>query len=179
MDAPLEIRGLYYRLIKDVFPQIGEIVGPELGRFYDDIDVDAWYDGEPFFATLRYLKEFISPQVMVLIGGQFMEMFQGYLKERGITTTRALAAATPGLYRELVRGTTAGEWIVEDFRPGRAVVVETGTTGAGSDFALGVLKGALNAVNASNVRTTVLDDQKHGASVNRYLVEWLEGPGVE
>ena len=75
-----------------------------------------------------------------------------------------------------MRGEEAGEWIVEEYKPGRAIVRETAIT-ANVDFISGVLRGGLEALGACNIRVTILDERSAGAAANRYLVEWIEPPG--
>lgn len=160
-------------MVKEVFPHLEGIVGAELAAHFENVDGEAWYEAGPYLKTIRYLIGRISPQVMVLIGNQMIEVFKATIFRRGISTTRELAESLPELTREVMRGEEAGRWLAEEYAPGRAVIRETGLT-ANTDFGSGVIKAGLELVGAYNVRVTVIDDRAAGAEANRYLVEWIE-----
>ena len=173
----IECRGMYYQAIKEVFPHITEILTPELApHFEGDIDPAAWYDARPYLETVRYLIEHISPGCMALLGGHLAGIAEDNFKQFGVDSTRQLAEVLPEVYRNNVRGEEAGEWIVEEYKPGRAIIRETAIT-ANVDFVSGVLRGGLEALGACNIRVSVLDERNAGAAANRYLVEWIEPPG--
>jgi len=169
----MEVRGIFYRALKQVFPHIGEIVGEGLGKYFEDIDGAGWYEAAPYLATVEYLRDRISPQVMVLIGNQLVETIREYMPDFDVDSPAELAEKLPELYRNFVRGEGTGDWHVEEFAAGRAVIRETGITGS-VDFSVGVIKSSLEAVGAYNVRVAVIDDRAEGADANRYLAEWLE-----
>jgi hypothetical protein len=173
----IECRGVYYRAIKEVFPNITEILTPELAaHFAGVIDPDAWYDARPYLETIQYMMEHISPGVMSLLGGHLAEIAKDNFRAFGVGSTRELAEVLPTIYHNNVRGEEAGEWIVEEYKPGRAILKETAIT-ANLDFVSGVLRGGLEALGARNIRVSVLEDRTKGAEANRYLVEWIEPPG--
>jgi len=165
----LEVRGVSYRMIKEIFPHIGDIVGPELGRYFEDVEIDRWYDAGPYLATISFLRERISPQVIQLIGDRFVELFKRRFSERGITSAEGLLRQVSALYAESVRGEGAGGWYLDEYLPGRAIVREDGIF-VDVNFAIGVLKSALAALGAYNVRVALLDDRSRGARFSRYLV---------
>jgi uncharacterized protein (TIGR02265 family) len=169
----MEVRGIFFRALKEVFPHIGEIVGEDLGKYFEDIDAEGWYDAAPYLAAVMYLRERISQQVMVLIGNQLVETIKGQIRDLEATSPRELAERLPELYRLYVRGEGAGDWRVEEFAPGRAIIKETGITG-NVDFSVGIIKSSLETVGAYNVRVAVIDDRAQGADANRFLAEWME-----
>jgi hypothetical protein len=172
----IECRGIYYQAIKEVFPHITELLPAKLAaRFEGEIDPEAWYDAHPYLETIGYLLERISPGVMALLGGHLAEIALANFREFGIESTAQLAEVLPKIYHNNVRGEESGEWLVEEYRPGRAVLKETAIT-ANVDFVSGVLRGGLEALGACNIRITVLEDRTKGAEENRYLVEWIEPP---
>ncbi len=156
-----------------MFPHIGDIVGEDLEAYFEDIDSEAWYDAAPYRAAVKYLRDRISPQVMVLIGNQLVETIGEQMRASDVNSPRELAERLPELYGDFVRGEGAGDWHVEEFAPGRAIIEETGITG-NVDFSAGVIKSGFEAVGAVNVRVAVIDDREKGADANRYLAEWLE-----
>jgi hypothetical protein len=173
----IECRGIYYQAVKEVFPHITEILTPELAvHFEGQIDPEAWYDARPYLATVGYLIEHISPDFMALLGGHLAEIAKDNFEQFGVDSSRKLAAILPQIYRNNVRGEDAGEWLVEEYKPGRAIIRETAIT-ANVDFVSGVLRGGLEAMGAYNIRVSVLDERNTGADANRYLVEWIEPPG--
>lgn len=168
---------MYYQAIKEVFPHITEILTPELAAHFEgEIDPAAWYDAGPYLETVRYLIEHISPEFMALLGGHLAGIAADNFKQFGVDSTRQLAEVLPEIYRNNVRGEEAGEWIVEEYKPGRAIIRETAII-ANVDFVSGVLRGGLEALGACNIRVSVLDERSAGAAANRYLVEWIEPPG--
>lgn len=169
----MEVRGTFFLALKEVFPHIGEIVGEDLGKYFENIDAEGWYDAAPYLAAVEYLRDRISPQVMVLIGNQLVETVKEQLRGLEAATPQELAERLPEFYRQYVRGEGAGEWRVEEFAPGRAVFKETGVTG-NVDFSVGIIKSSLEAVGAYNVRVAVIDDRARGADANRFLAEWME-----
>ncbi len=174
METPIECRGVYYQAVKVVFPHIAEILPPELGRhFEEEIDPEAWYDARPYLKSIQYLLDYISPEVMVLLGGYLIEISKDNFIKFGVDSTRKLAEVLPKMYHNNVRGEEAGEWVVEEYRPGRAILRETAIT-ANVNFIKGVLKGGLEALGCCNIRVAVLEDRAEGAPANRYLVEWME-----
>jgi len=177
MDFSIECRGVYYQAIKAVFPHIGGILPPELGRYFEDeIDPEAWYDARPYLESIQYLIDYISPEVMVLLGSYLIEISKDNFKEFGVDSSRKLAEILPEMYRNNVRGREAGEWVLEEYRPGRAILRETAVI-ANVNFVKGVLKGGLEALGCYNIRVNVLDDRAEGAAANRYLLEWMEPEG--
>jgi hypothetical protein len=173
MSAEMEVRGIFFQVLKQVFPHISEIVGEDLAKYFQDIDGEAWYDADPYLAAVKYLRDRISPQVMVLIGNQLVETIREQVRDSDVTSPRELAEKLPELYGNFVRGKGAGDWHVEEFAPGRAIIEETGVTG-NVDFSVGVIKSSFEAVGAYNVRVAVIDDRTKGADANRYLAEWME-----
>lgn len=171
----MEVRGIFFQVLKQVFPHIGDIVGEGLEEYFEDIDGEAWYDAAPYQAAVKYLRDRISPQVMVLIGNQLVETIGQQMRASDVNSPRELAERLPELYGDFVRGEGAGDWHVEEFAPGRAIIEETGIT-ANVDFSVGVIKSSFEGVGAVNVRVAVIDDRAKGADANRYLAEWLE-PG--
>jgi hypothetical protein len=169
----MEVRGIFYRALKQVFPHIGEIVGEGLGKHFQDVDGAGWYDAAPYLATVEYLRDRISPQVMVLIGNQLVETIREYMQDFDVASPAELAEKLPELYRNFVRGEGAGDWRLQEFTAGRAVIRETGIT-SNVDISVGVIKSALEAAGAYNVRVAVIDDRAQGGDANRYLAEWLE-----
>jgi hypothetical protein len=169
----MEVRGAFFRALKEVFPHIAEIVGEELGGYFKDVDAEGWYDAAPYLAAVKYLRERISPQVMVLIGNQLVETIREQMGDMGANSPREWAERLPEFYGEFVRGEGAGDWRVEEYAPGRAVVKETGVTG-NVDFSVGIIKSSLESVGAYNVRVAVIDDRAQGAEANRFLAEWIE-----
>jgi hypothetical protein len=173
----IECRGIYYQAIKEVFPHITEVLTPELAAHFEgEIDPEAWYDARPYLETVGYLIAHISPDFMALLGGHLAGIAKGNFEQFGVDSTRKLAAILPRIYSNNVRGEEAGEWIVEEYKPGRAIIKETAIT-ANVDFVSGVLRGGLEALGAYNIRISVLDERGAGADANRYLVEWIEPPG--
>lgn len=171
--ARLEVRGRSYQMIKDIFPHISEIVGPQLGKYFEGVELDRWYDAGPYLEVIKYLRERVSPQVVQLIGNRFVELFKQRFLTRGITSIQELLCQVAALYADSVRGEGAGGWHLEEFKTSRAIVKENGIF-EDANFALGVLKSAIESFGAYNVRVTVLDDRAEGAPFNRYLVEWAE-----
>jgi hypothetical protein len=170
----IEVRGIFYQAIKNVFPHIAEIVPPELGKHFEkEIDPGGWYNAEPYVATVEYLLEHISPQVMVLLGNELTEVGKREMLDMGITSTEEFAQKLNGLYPQFVRGAGTGAWVVEEYRPGRMVIKETGIV-RNISFILGVLKSLFSAFEAVNIRITVLDEREKGAEFNRFLIEWIE-----
>ncbi len=176
MDAPTQVRGILFRMVRGAFPYLETIVGPELGRYFQKVDDDGWFNGAPYLEARRYLSKHMSADVMVGIGKQLAEVFKDYLAARHVRTPSTFVERIPELYAEVARGPGAGAWEVETSGPGRAVIRENGITGS-TGLGAGALKGCLETVGAYNVRVTIVDDAARGASHNRYLVEWLEGEG--
>ena len=173
----IEVRGVFYQTLKNVFPHISEIVTPELGKHFEsEIDPAGWYKGEPYLATLEYLRDRISPQVMVLIGNQLVETIRDYMRDFDVASPAELAEKLPELYHNFVRGDGAGDWRLKEFTAGRAVIRETGIT-SNVDISVGVIKSALEAAGAYNVRVAVIDDRAQGSDASCYLAEWLEPDG--
>jgi hypothetical protein len=170
----LEIKGVFYQALKNVFPDVVTVVDPELGEHFEgDIDAAAWYEAEPYVKTVEYLVGHISPEAVTFLGNEFVEILRGRFNEMGVGTIRDFADKAPRLYHEFIRGPEGEGWEIEDFRPGRIVIKETGFLPY-VDFISGVIKRALEALGGLNVRVAVLDDRAKGADVNRYLAEWLE-----
>jgi hypothetical protein len=170
----LEIKGVFYQALKNVFPDVITVVDPGLGRHFEgDIDADAWYDAEPYVKTVEYLVGHISAEAVAFLGNEFVEIMRERFDALGVRTIEDFAGKAPRLYHALIRGTEGEGWEIEDFRPGRIVVKETGFLPY-VDFISGVIKRTLEALGALNVRVAVLNDRAEGAEVNRYLAEWLE-----
>jgi hypothetical protein len=172
----VEIRGIYFKAVKDVFPGIVIIVGPERGKQFDNIDPAGWYDGAVYFDTVRYLRKCLSPQAMVLIGNQIVEEFFKLFPEVSSYGPRLLVSKVPVFYKELIRGPDAGAWWVEKYEPGRVILAENGVAPS-PDISIGVLRGALEAGGAYNVRSEVLNERAAGSTCNRYLLEWMHPSG--
>jgi len=173
MPPHTEVRGVFYKMIADIFPHIGEIVGPELGKHFEDVDATAWYDAGPYLETRAFLAARISPDVMSLLGEQLVEIIREGVVKAGVREPLELGRRLPEVYGGLVRGEGAGTWEMEEGTAGRAIIRESGIT-SNVDFGAGILKGGLEGVGAYNIRVTVLDNRADGAPSNRYLVEWME-----
>ena len=175
--SEIEVRGIFYQAIKNVFPHVAVILPPELGGYFEEeIDPAAWYEGEPYLAALEYLIKRVSPQSTALLGNELTEIGRGELEELGVTTAAEFAEKVAGIYPLFVRGPGTGGWAAEEYRPGRMVLRETAII-SNVDFGTGVLKAIFGAFGAFNIRVTVLDERGRGAEANRYLVEWIEPPG--
>lgn len=172
----IEIRGIYYKAVKNVFPGVAAIIGAELGKRFDDIDAVGWYDGTAYFETVKYLRDHISPQSMVLIGNEIIAEFRKLLPLLETAGPRVLAQNVPEFYANLVRGPGAGAWRVESYEPGRAILAENGATTSPA-LALGMIRAILESCGAYNVRAEVLNERAAGASENRYLFEWIHPSG--
>ena len=147
---------------------------PALGKYFEgDIDADAWYDAEAYVKAVEYLVAHISPEAMVFFGNEFVEILRERFEAIGVRTIEDFAAKAPGLYHEFVRGPEGEGWEIEEFRPGRIVIKETGFLPY-VYFISGVIKRTVEELGGLNVRVTVLDDRARGADANRYLAEWLE-----
>jgi hypothetical protein len=172
--SDIEVRGVFYQAIKNVFPHVAVILPPELGKYFEgEIDPAAWYEGEPYLAALEYLIKHVSVQSTVLLGNELTEMGGGELGEMGVTSAADFAEKLPGIYPLFVRGPGTGGWEAEEFKPGRMVLRETAII-SNVDFVTGVLKAVFGVFGAINIRVTVIDERARGADCNRYLVEWLE-----
>jgi hypothetical protein len=170
----IEIKGVFYQALKNVFPDVVTVVDPGLGKHFEgDIDVDAWYDAEPYVKAVEYLVAHISPEAVTFLGNEFVEIMRERFEAMGVRTIGDFADKAPRLYHEFIRGPEGEGWEIEDFRPGRIVIKETGFLPY-VDFISGVIKRALEALGGLNVRVAVLDDRAKGAEANRYLAEWLE-----
>lgn len=170
----LEIKGVFYQALKNVFPDVVTVVDPELGKHFEgDIDADGWYDAEPYVKAVEYLVRHISPEAVAFLGNEFVEILSEKFEAMGVRTIRDFADKAPRLYHEFIRGPEGEGWEIEDFRPGRIVIKETGFLPY-VDFISGVIKRALEALGGLNVRVAVLDDRAKGDEVNRYLAEWLD-----
>jgi hypothetical protein len=172
----VEIRGLYFKAVKTVFPGIAAIVGPERGERFENIDQAGWYDGAVYFETVKYLGAHISPQAMALIGNQIVEEFFKLLPEAASYGPKQIMSKVPEVYRELIRGPGTGAWWVESYETGRAVLAENGAAPSRT-VSLGILRGVLEARGAYNVRSEVLNERAVGSAVNRYLIEWIHPSG--
>ena len=109
-DVEAEVRGTLYQMVKDAFPHVAEIVGPDLGKHFQEIDGDGWYDAGPYLETITYLMEHISPQAAALIGRQLIEVLGSGMLASGITTPQELLANAPRLYGGLGGGKGGGGW---------------------------------------------------------------------
>jgi hypothetical protein len=174
--ARTEVRGGLMALIQEVFPHIGGLLPAEYQKAFEDIDPDGWYDAAAYRAAVDYLSRHVSGDVVELLGARVTLAFTHRLRARGITTVERLAAELPATYAELVRGPEAGEWFVDEFQPGRAVVRERSLSES-EEFATGVIKASLEYLGACNIRVTVFERRAEGAPFNRYLVEWID-PGT-
>jgi len=172
----VEIRGVYLIAIKAIFPGIAAIVGPERGKYFESIDPAGWYGGDVYFDTIKYLRDHILPQAMVLFGNQILEEFIKLVPEISSFGPRLLVSNVPEFYKKLVRGPDAGEWCVESYEPGRVVLAENGASPSPA-VSLGVLRGALEMSGAYNVRSELLNERIAGSKVNRYLIEWIHPSG--
>lgn len=169
-----EVRGLFYQAIKNLLPEVGRILDPELLKHFEgEIDVDGWYDGAPCVEAFNFLTAHVSPGTMEVMGNEFIEIARDYIAKSGIRTPGDFIGQVTAKYETLARGEDVGGWYVEDSRPGRAVIRETGFL-PNVDFIAGVIKRVMAVLGALNVRVTVLDDAAQGAEANRYLVEWIE-----
>ncbi|MGD8717797.1 MAG: hypothetical protein PVH29_03145 [Candidatus Zixiibacteriota bacterium] len=174
----IEVRGALYQGIKNVFPHIADIVRPDLGGYFErEFDPNGWYEGEPYVATLEYLLEHISPQALVIMGNELTNVVTSELRELGITSTGAFAEKVASVYPHFVRGPGTGEYVVEEYRPGRLVIKDSSIIRS-VEFIRGVLTAGFTGLGALNVRVTVLDNRAENAEVNRYVVEWMEPDDV-
>lgn len=172
-----EVRGLYYQAIKNLLPEVGRLLDPELVEHFEgEIDVDGWYDGAPCVEAFNFLTAHVSPGTMEVLGNEFIEIARDYIAKSGIHTLRDFVERMTIAYEASVRGENVGGWYVEDSRPGCVVIRETGFL-PNVDFIAGVIQRAVAVLGGINVRVTVLDDTSEGAEANRYLVEWIE-PGA-
>ena len=170
----LGIKGIFYQAIKNVFPNVVDILDPAPGKHFEgDIDADAWYDAGPYVKTVEFLFGHVSPEAMAFLGNEFVEILRERFAAIGVRTVEDFAGKAPRLYHEFIRGREGEGWQVEEFRPGRIVIKETGFLPY-VDFISGVIKRTLEALGGVNVRVTVLDDRAKGAEANRYVAEWLE-----
>ncbi len=170
----LEIKGVFFQAIKNVFPNVVDMLDPALGKHFEgDIDADGWYDAGPYVKTVEFLFGHVSPEAMTFLGNEFVEIMTGQLDSLGVRTIEDFAGKVSALYPELIRGREGEGWEVEEFRPGRIVIKETGFLPY-VDFISGVIKRTLEALGGMSVRVTVLDDRAKGAEANRYVAEWLE-----
>jgi len=172
----IEIRGIYYKAVKNVFPGIAAIVGPELGKCFDDIDGAGWYDGKAYFEAVKYLRDHISPPSMVLVGNEIVEELKKLIPELTTARPRALALKVPEFYANLARGPDAGAWLVESYEPGKAILAENGAT-TSPVLALGMIRAILESCGAYNVRAEILNERSAGSALNRYLFEWIHPSG--
>jgi hypothetical protein len=106
------------------------------------------------------------------LGHELIEIARVTFGRFGLRTIEDFAAKFPALYHQVIRGGEAGEWALEDYRPGRLVIRETGFL-PDVDFIAGVIQATLEELGGMNVRVTVLDDRAQGAAANRYVAEWL------
>jgi hypothetical protein len=170
----LEIKGIFYQAIKNVFPNVVDMLDRAPGKHFEgDIDADAWYDAGPYLKTVEFLFGHISPEAMIFLGNEFVEILRERFAAIGVRTVEDFAGKAPRLYHEFIRGREGEGWEVEEFRPGRIVIKETGFLPY-VDFISGVINRTLEALGGMNVRVTVLDDRAKGAEANRYLAEWME-----
>ena len=170
----LEIKGVFFQVIKNVFPNVVDILDPAPGKHFEgDVDADAWYVAGPYVKTVEFLFGYISPEAMIFLGNEFVEILRERFAAIGVRTVEDFAGKAPRLYHEFIRGREGEGWQVEEFRPGRIVIKETGFLPY-VDFISGVIKRTLEALGGVNVRVTVLDDRAKGAEANRYVAEWLE-----
>ena len=44
MSAEMEVRGMFFQVLKQVFPHISELAGEGLEKYFRDIDGEARYD---------------------------------------------------------------------------------------------------------------------------------------
>jgi hypothetical protein len=170
----LEVRGLFYQAIKNLLPEVERLLDPELVRHFEgEIDVDGWYDGAACVEAFDFLTTHVSPETMELMGNEFVEIARDYIAKSDLHTPRDFIEKVPAVYEGSVRGEGAGGWCVEESRPGRVVIRETGFV-PNVDFITGVIERVVAILGGLNVRVTVLDDAARGAPANRYLVEWIE-----
>jgi hypothetical protein len=107
------------------------------------------------------------------LGKELTSIIAEELKHLGITSIRTFAEKVGQVYPRFVRGPETGEWLVEEYRPGRMVVRESSII-SNAEFTRGVLAATFSVFGALNVRVILLDNRASGAEANRYLVEWLE-----
>jgi len=170
----VEIKGVFYQALKNVFPNVVDVLDPELGKHFEgDTDPDAWYPAEPYAKAVEYLVAHISPEAITFLGNEFVEIMKERFGVLGISTTADVAEKSPRLYHEFIKAPEREGWELEEYRPGRLVIRETSFLPY-VDFISGVIKRALEAAGALNVRVAVLSDRARGDEVNRYLAEWLE-----
>jgi len=172
----IEVRGVLLQALKEAFPAITSIVGPELGKFFEDVDPGGWYEGRAYFETMAFLRNHISPQAMIHIGNRLLDELKTAFPPLGTSSPREMAHRVADFHDFFVRGAGAGGWRLEDYEPGRAVIAEDSPF-SNPLLAAGIIRGGLENTGAYNVRIEVLNDRSEGASENRYLVEWIHPSG--
>jgi hypothetical protein len=173
MAPKVEVRGVVYQMLREVFPNLGEVVDPELGKLFGEVEAGGWYGAELYIQARSFLKEHMSPAVSALVGTRLIDLFKERLRDLNIDSPRDLAERGNEIYGEYVRGEEAGEWTLEEYRRGRAVVSYDGSF-AGPGLCVGIMDRALEMAGGYGVRVKVLEDRAHGGAVDRYLLEWME-----
>lgn len=170
------MRGVLLRALKEALPAIESIVGPELGRFFEDIEADGWYDSRVYLETMAFLRQHLSPQAMLFVGNRLLDELKTAFPPLGTSSPREMAHRVGDFHDFFVRGSGAGGWHLESYEPGRAVIIEDSPF-SNPLLAMGIIRGGLENTGAYNVRIEVLSDRAEGAPENRYLVEWIHPSG--
>jgi hypothetical protein len=173
MAPEVEVRGVVYLMLREVFPHLGEMFDPELGALFEEVEAEGWYGAELYVRARGFLKEHMSPAVSALVGTRLIDLFQERLHDLEVDTPRDLAERINEVYAEYVRGPGAGEWTLEEYRGGRAVLSYDGDF-AGPALCIGIMNRALELTGACDVRIGVIEERAQGAAVDRYLLEWME-----
>lgn len=172
----VQVRGILIMAMRDAFTGITAILGPERAGYFEEVEAAGWYDGNPYYEALRYLRDHTSPRALLLVGNRVVEELRAFLPGLNEATPKWLADEIGRLYHELVRGPASGDWRLEHYEPGRAILAEDSTL-SNPVFGAGILRGALEMVGAYNVRVELLNERDAGSAFNRYLVEWIHPSG--
>jgi len=173
MAPKVEVRGVVYLMLREVFPNLGEVVDPKLGKLFEEVEADGWYGAELYVQARGFLAEHMSPVVSALVGTRLIDLFKEQLRDLNIDSIQELAERGNEVCGENVRGADAGKWTVEEYRAGRAVLSYEGSF-AGPGLCVGIMNRVLELAGAYGVRVTVVEDRAQGGAVDRYLLEWME-----
>lgn len=176
MAVGIEVRGAVLQALKEAFPAMESAVRAELWACFKDVDPEAWYDAAIYIETMSFLKEHISPPAMLSVGNRLVDLLKSACPPLETKSPREMAHRVTDYYNYFIRGEAAGEWHLESYEPGRAIVVEKAVL-SNPFLASGIMRGGLENTGAYNVRIEILSDRAEGAPENRYLVEWIHPSG--
>jgi len=87
-----EIKGVFYQAQKNVFPDVVDILDPAPGKHFEgDVDADAWYVAGPYVKTVEFLFGHVSPEAMIFLGNEFVEILRGRFEAIGVRTVEDFA----------------------------------------------------------------------------------------